>query len=51
MQMQVSRRRSALLISLGIVVILAVIARPSALVTFSLLTLASGFSERRSQRL
>lgn len=51
MHMDVRRERFSLLLILGIVVALAVIARPSALLTFTLLALASGITERRSQRL
>lgn len=50
MHMDVRRGRSSLLLALGIVVILSVIARPSALLTFTLLALASGVTGRRSQR-
>ena len=51
MHTHVRRKRSALLSGLGMVVICAVVARPSSLLTFTLLTLASGVSQGRSQRL
>ena len=51
MHTHVRRKRSALLIGLGMVVICAVVARPSSLLTFTLLTLASGVRQGRSQRL